>query len=365
MVQRIVIFMVLMAVAPFFLLMVYGHFVSQALVRASVADALETTAKGKQSQMLEWFVARKSRVVELGSDKYLADTMGTISTSTSVASLKQRSEIAAAMKTYVDSRKELWPEINSIEIIDLGGTVLASTNVGTTTGTSTVAGEPYFQAIQKVIQENTPMTGAELTDKLYLEDAHVVEENGEKFAAFSATSPIVTNRGTITGIVRVTYGLTDLNAALSGERIKQLGAVSSFAPKETSEGVFVANGSGVVVSDSKADPALGSSRETLEPVKNCRENNEETSGTWINENGMEVVGAASCVQVASGVTWAVVASEQTGSAFGALNRLTLILAGGAGLSLLIALLLGIALRSMIKRNVVTQDTAPAYPGPVA
>lgn len=247
-------------------------------IENQILEDLILVADSMEGYVLEFLEGAKKRVVDFASDGFIRDSAKNI--------IAGEEDISNDLnKHLVLNKKSLDPSIFGINIIDLNGTVIGSTDEKEL-GLDYYA-KDYFLKTIELEYGNT-----------YSKDVSSNYENfGVQEPYLLVTAPL-TDKETheLLGIIVNYVNLDLLDKILLGERQLQLGAVSGTRGRRETLEIYLVNKDKIMITQSRfiKDASLRQRVDTL-PVRKC-EMLEEISGMYLDYRDIPIVGASMCLR---------------------------------------------------------------------
>jgi len=249
-----------------------GYVENRKAMTGHILEDLTLVAEAYEGNLYSFLeLAAKHRAEDFASDGLIRDTLEEI--------LGGDTSRVAVLNAYlVEHKMPLDPTIVGISIIDNRGTVVASTmevEIG-----KDEAEDIYF---------------AEGLKGSYISDAYL-EEPFSREPLMAVSTPITSRKtGETLGVLVNYIRLAELNAILSGELQRSLGALTGERGRAETLEVYIVNRDGYMITDSRfVDAASLTVKVDTPPVVACREGR-EISGTYENYLGTRVLGASMCL----------------------------------------------------------------------
>ena len=256
-------------------------------------------AEAKEGQVYAYLDSIESRTLDFSSDRFIKDLLDKINKGEDV------NQTTDALNKYLIKNKQSLDEtIAGIIILDLNGTVVASTN-------------------------NEEMGADESSDDYFIkgkQEVFSIEVRGhEHFGLnnpFAVSAPLVNKEtGDFQGVIVNIFDIDKLRSIISGEFQLERGAISGKRGQTETLKIYLINKEKKIFVHSPHLDKDGSVNEmTLVdslPVQKCLENKEEITGIYKDYAGKEVIGASMCF---TGREWTLITEIETEEAFLTLNR---------------------------------------------
>ena len=244
-------------------------------------ETLSSVSKAQEGVLLAYINSLKIRTVDFSSDGFIRDATEDI--------IKGRGgrELVEQLNTHlIVNKKALDKTIYGINILDLDGIIIASTDDGEI-GKDESQDEYFTRAIKR-------KKGA-----IFIEDTHESYHFGISGHSISIAAPLFDKEtGEIVGVLANYYKINLFSDILTGKYQQALGSVTSFKARGESLDIYlVDNHKGLLSKSDFLDEeySLGEIINT-KPVNSCLDHKKEISGIWINPKGDAVYGASSCIQ---------------------------------------------------------------------
>ena len=287
-------------------------------------------ANAYEGQVYQFLESAKRRAQDFASDGFTKVSLKRINTG-------ELSMAGPLSEHLINNKITLDRTIHSINVTSADGRIAASTHsedIGLD-----LSKEDFFLRGLK-----GPVTSGKITM-----GHRFVESRGDMGEAhIVAAAPVLSaDPGAPLGMVVNHIHLLELNKLMTGEYIKDLGALSwKHSEQETFE-VYLVNNDGFMLTDSRfvENAVMRQKNETL-PVRACVESGSEISAVYTNYLGVKVVGASMCLPV---MGWTLIAESEYGEVMAVMNfiRRSAITTGVIVAALITALFL-LYLKSVVK-----------------
>ena len=255
-----------------------------ALEKATLAGQ-HVVSEFMEGKLLLYLDKLKTRASELSSDGYITDALAKITVQDSIEKLE-------SLSLYlINNKKPLDENILSIDILNLDGKVIASTDsqkIGTDNHE-----KRYFK------------NGKE---EIYVTDVHR-DKNRNLILEISAPIKARIDPTKTNGVVVNYYSAMPLNDLFTGEAVLKLGARTQAVRIGESGETYLINEERLMVTSSLfIKDAILNQKVDAYPVEKGFRDGEEVKGFWQNYRGIQVVGSSMLIEVGE-FTWVLI-SEQ-------------------------------------------------------
>ena len=282
--KLIIVILGVVIIVTFFVSAISYLSAKNALERATLMSR-NIIAESKEGQVFLYLEKLKDRTTDFSSDGFIRDSLVTISAQDSIDAIEKLNV------HLIKNKKSLDEDILAIEVLDLNGEIVASTDsqrIGLDQHK-----EKYFIAGKR---------------ELYVQD---IREEPDETYHLNVSVPL-THREKPTEVIGVIvnhYNAKAISSLLSGEKILEMGAKTQLAEVgETGETYIVNKDKFMITGSIFIRKAIFNVKVDTFPVKKCFEDNEEVKGVWLNYCGVPVAGVSMCMTVGD-FTWVLI-SEQ-------------------------------------------------------
>lgn len=275
-------------------------------IERNTLSNLSFLAVTKKAQLLEFLQAKKEIARVFSSDDRIAGTLARMR----AMSPPEITIEGRALGDYLRADKRpLDTEIIEIHLLDLSGTVVASTDpdfVG-----RDESEEPYFRA------------GLE---KSSIQDASLHYHAGLVHHYIPVSAPVLSG-GEVMGVLMNGYSITLADELVTGERLERLGDEPSEIERRAGVDIFIVNREGLLLTSSRKAPDLAplSERILTFPVDECLARSSDALGMWVDKVGKNVWGASECVNIQDGPRWALVVEQEESYAVAPLKNVNYVI----------------------------------------
>jgi signal transduction histidine kinase len=272
--NKLMISFLLIGLIPILVIGLVGINLIEKELKNEISNGLLRLAEAKEGQIFAYLDSIESRTIDFSSDGFIRDSLSDIS--------KKNKEAAMYLNQHlIENKKSLDETIVGINIINLNGTVVASTDfeeIG-----RNVAKNKHF----KIGKKQVTITNLEM-DELHF-----------KRRDFLVVAAPLTDKetGELLGVIANHFEQTKLSKILSGEFQIEKGALTANLGQNGNFETYMVDQNGrmfVHQSAEKSKIFIGTEIDTI-PVKGCLEKSEEVSGIYKNYAGNEVIGATMCL----------------------------------------------------------------------
>ena len=317
---RLIIILLIFSIIPAVFIGVLLFENASGRIEANALRNLRTIAEVKEAQILEFLSAKRGRTVDFSTDGFIRLSVRTIG---ETGAKERRLEEGSRLGEYLRTNKQVIdPDIIEIHVLDLSGTVIASTDASFLG--SDESAEEYFRK---------GLLGS------YIQEVSEHVHGGKRHSFIPVAAPLVLDGRTI-GVIMNGYGIDLADDIISGQRSLALGAPSTIDIHELEAiDIYLVNRDGLLLTGSKKMPEakpLEFKVNTL-PVSSCLKDFREENREWTDIAGMRVWGSSQCLKLSEGVVWPLIVEQDEAAALAPLmiDRylvifITLCVAGVAG-----------------------------------
>ncbi|MFQ5737349.1 MAG: PAS domain-containing protein, partial [Thermodesulfobacteriota bacterium] len=258
---------------PVVITFAYGYHKNKELLKRYMLGDITVVSEAVEGQVYQFIEMSQRRAEDFSSDGFIIRALEARGNGARGAGFDKG---RAALESHLrETKLPLDKHIETINVMDLDGTVIASTD-GNAAGRD-LSAEQYF------------LSGKEKSS--YGEAA---DTRGR--AQLFLSAPVRNESGRVLGVLSTHILLTELNDVLSGEFHRKLGAVSWSKGKRKTMKLYLVNGEGAIVAGSNIKNGSAPVRNAMtEPVATCLDKGTEISGFYTDYRGVEVVGASMCI----------------------------------------------------------------------
>ncbi|MBI5492308.1 MAG: EAL domain-containing protein [Deltaproteobacteria bacterium] len=261
---------VLIILLPIFITFIYSYSINKKQSKEQVLNDLTISAEAFEGEVYQYLEMSKRSALDFASDGYISSELERLLH-------KRGKNVDDLSRHLVRNKLPLARHIHSIYVTDLKGKVVASTDPRLL-GSNMSGDESFMNGRQ----------GLALTEK-------GIEFEGRPGLLISA--PV---RGRTTGrpvgVLTNLIMLSELEKVLTGEFIKELGALSWNRGRTETMEAYLVNRDRLMLTRSRfvKDSVLRQVVDTA-PVRACLEHDGEISGYYKDYRGVEVAGASMCI----------------------------------------------------------------------
>lgn len=228
---------------------------------------LTVIAEAYEGQVYQFLEMSKRRAQDFASDGFIRDQLWKINQGDKTA-------VGAINEHLVRNKRPLDKAIHDIHIIS-SGRIVASTD---------------SSAIGKEMAVDSFVIGKE-------GGTIVTEGNHIASPGLLVSTPVTDrNAGKIIGILVNSISLTELNKVLSGESVRNMGAISWDRGRPKSLEVYLVNKERLMITESRfiKGSVLSQAVDTM-PVNKCLQSSEESLGFYKDYQGKDIAGSSMCI----------------------------------------------------------------------
>jgi hypothetical protein len=205
---KLIITFLALTVIPMLFVGVLSFYNAEQALQEGEFENLWNIAEGKEAELLSYLQSKRERASSFASDGFIQDEMERLnSISGSPERIKENNTVVSHLKV---NKKPLDAEIIDVHLYDLDGVLIASTDEAEWGENATE--EKFF---------------IEGKNSVYIAEAKKYQGHEEEmFIAVSAPVHSKTSNQVI-GVLMNSYSLRDIQKILSGERARNLGALST------------------------------------------------------------------------------------------------------------------------------------------
>lgn len=250
---------------PILITFVISYGKNRDLLEKHLLEDLSLISDGFEGQVYQFLEMARRRAVDFATDGSIISVLRS-----GADSSRELSEHLFRNKLPIDT------QIHAIAVISAKGSVVASTDPGL--HARDFSSNPVFTSTK--------------------ESASVIEvRHGIKgVPELAVSAPVKDHNGAFIGVVTNFILLPELENVLTGEFIKELGAITAGpGPRHTLE-AYIVNRDSLMITGSKfIKNAVLKQKVETEPVKACLEQRREITGFYADYRGVEVAGASMCL----------------------------------------------------------------------
>jgi len=290
---KLLIFGLCISLIPIAIITTISYFNARNTLKQQIMQDLTAIAEFKKAHVLEFLEAKKGRTIDFCSDGFIRDSLEKINRGKSL----RQDNVNALNRHLSMNKKPLDPHIAAIEVVDMDGKVVASTNE-TMIGRDVSGHEIYKRAIHAAY--NNPYV-SQPYHSTYL-DAKSID----------VSAPITSRRGSkIIGVLINHYYATFLNKVTTQRT--GLG--------ETGE-VYIVNKDKQMITDSRfIENAPLEVVVDTEPVRMAVERGEDMAGVYPDYRNIPIVGASAYIPEYG---WTLLAEIDKAESFASLKTLEIV-----------------------------------------
>ncbi|MEE9543284.1 MAG: EAL domain-containing protein [Thermodesulfobacteriota bacterium] len=295
---------------PILITFVISHQRIRTDLREEILDDLTILAETFEGQVYQFLQMNKARVEDFSSDGFIRDELSSL--------IADKDKSPKGLITHLKkNKKPIDKFIQDIHIIKLDGRVVASTDnamiqMDLSKKKYFVEGISSVSVIETGVEHSVDHTNS---DELESDDLHL------KGLQLAVSSPLTDRTsGKPIGVIVNTVSIGELNKLLSGEYMRELGAVSWKRGKRKTMEVYLVNKDKLMITDSLfVDNAVLRQVVNTRPVLACAGSNEEVTGFYKDYRGVEVGGASMCI---TSMDWTLLVEVDAEEILAPITRLT-------------------------------------------
>ena len=279
----------------------YGYVNAKKSVRGNILFSLSVVSEGFEGKVYQFLEMAKRKAQDFASDGLVMDALE-----------KGGGAGRGPLDAHLRMKRRLGARIVSIDVSDLRGVIIASTDEARTG--RDVSGKPFLMrwqraatAVQRTVADGKPV--------------------------LSVSVPVMGRRGRAVGVLTNTIVLGELENMLTGEFEGALGAISSGTRWRTMN-VYIADRQGRVIAGPRGYKGKTAS---TPPVAACVASGRETLATYMGLDGEEVAGSSRCLPA---LGWTLAVEVNRNELMAPIDRMRhyaeVMFAAIAGLSVLLA-----------------------------
>lgn len=257
-----------------------SYYSAERSILNQIFNDLALTSRVERENILNFFEYSKGRVIDFSSDGFIRDSVDMMIKN------DKTTEVADQLNPHLIANKmSLDPSIIGINILDLDGKVIVSTNsedIG-----KDESDDDYFLQAKNLAYGNA-----------YMSDIRMSQHFQGKEAFFTA-STILTEKETYKpiGVIVNYYNAEVLDKVVNGYQGGRVteAFLSGEYSKKTME-IFIANSDGLMITESKfLDNAVLRQKVYTDPYWLCKNEKKSTQGIYDDYRAVKVVGASECL----------------------------------------------------------------------
>jgi len=320
------------AILPVSLMGALSFFGARDALREAALDRMHVISEFKESETLLYLDKLKTRTLDFSSDGFIEDNLRSLDGQGPENDLIRQS-LSAHLK---DHKKTIDKDILFIDVLDLRGKVTAS-SIPKRVGLD-LSEEQYFKTGQK---------------QAYVSDIHRVKMHGgmRDLAVASPVRERVQSMKLI-GVLVNHFDMAQMDKVFKGQLALELGAKTQHTGiGKTGETYLVSPNKQMINTSRFVEKDVLHQGVDTYPVRKCLESDQEVVGSWLNYQGIAVVGSSMCIRMGD-YSWILVSEQHEDEALAPINRLRT-------LSLIIGIIV------LVLAGVAASLTAKAISGPIA
>lgn len=269
-----------LGVLGIFILGFLNYYSAENGISNQIFNDMALTSRVERENILNFLEYSKGRVIDFSSDGFIRDSVKHIIQNGKAA------EIAKQLNIHlIKNKMSLDPNIIGINVLDLNGKIIASTNkeeIG-----KDESGDNYFLQAKNLLYGNAYMSDVRISQHF---------QGGE--VSFSA-STVLTEKETYKpiGVIVNYYNAAVLDEVVNGHQGGRVTEESYMggSTKKTME-IFVSNADGLMITESKfLEDAVLKQRVYTEPYWACKNDRRSIQGVYDDYRKVKVVGASECL----------------------------------------------------------------------
>jgi PAS domain S-box-containing protein len=285
---KLILIFLLISLLPIAGISYIGLGAGERIIRDQILADLTLASELAEGKILIFFERQKVRASDWSTDGHIREETEFIVKS---RDQKEKNKRIYALSQYLRAAKQsLDSTAKIIDIFDLEGTIIASTNE-----LRLLHQEPSLEELDKEYafsRVKNASYGEAVLSELLIES----EIDHPKIPLFHLSAPLFTkDLKERVGIMVVHVSGEELNSALSGELQIKLGALSGGLGRRGTLEIYLVNRDGLMITPSRfVLNAVLSQKVDNEPVYACLQKGEEFSGRYRNYQNIQVYGASMC-----------------------------------------------------------------------
>lgn len=313
---------VIFIMLPVIITFVHSYRQNREHIRLNVLEELTVIAETYEGQVYQFLEMSKRMAENFASDGFISDSLEGLAKGS-------RPRAHSLYNHLVQHKKPLDKSIRSIHVIGVDGVVVSSTDKGMIG--KDVSNEPYFTRgiAETNVTERAPVNGSK--------------------PMLAISTPVKTMRtGKRIGVLVNLISLSDLYKVLSGEFVRDLGALSWGTGQHETMEAYIVNSDKLMITESIfVEPAVLKQKVATLPVDACLGSRKEVSAFYVDYRGVEVAGASMCIP---SMGWTLLVEEDASEALASVSdmRKDAVIAASVVAMLVIASLM-IFFRSVVLR----------------
>lgn len=293
--SRLIMLVLLVSIIPITLIGYLSYMSGKNALRNRMLDSLTAIAESRETAIILYLKAKAGRTIDFASDGFIRNSCA-ISENPELSVEDDSEDVLLRLNRYlVKDKMSLDREIYGINVIDLNGTVIAST-MDSEIGLDESKSDHFLKTL------NLNYGNA------YISDISINDHFAKNIPAFSASAPLMDkSTGDKLGVIVNYYKTTTLNV-ITTDRVGM---------GESGE-VYIVNKDGYMITDSRfTENVAFKQRAETKPVKLFLKQREIMTGFYLDYRGKQIVGASTGDQIDKefGLCWVILAEIDKDEAF--------------------------------------------------
>ena len=295
------------AIIPMLLVSALSFYGTQKSLREASLNDLRTLAAAKKIAVLEYLSGKKGRTIDFASDGFIRDQAESIVKS---ADSKEKIPASRLLNAHLKiNKKPLDEEIVEIRVLDLKGSIIATTEGEFLLGLDMGKDQPYFLQGQ---------------NRTYIQDAGIFTHYDVEEEVISISAPIKTrNTNKTIGVLVNFYSLGNIKDVLLGIKNHQWQETTSLDDEKSSRDIFLLNQEGLLLTPSKKISEYSPLKQKIEtePVLTALNQSRALNKSWTDAKGNKVFGASAILEIEKGWKWILVIEQNKDEVFTSIYEL--------------------------------------------
>lgn len=304
----------------------------------------ETTLKNlnygvlaKKAQLIEYLLGKEGRTVDFASDGFIRDQAELISKTNSISKMVEASrKLNTHLKT---NKKTLDGDIVETRVLDIQGKIIGTSEGEFMLGIDSGKNQPYF------------LKGIE---KTYIQDAAKFIHFGVEKDVIAIGTPLKSRViNAPLGILVNFYSLKDVRDILldTKSRLEIKPSPSGIQSLPSSQDIYLVNKRGALLSDPENKDASGLFKKRLETfnILGSKAQSPETTGSWKDYEGKDVLGAITTVQMEKDWKWFLVLKQDMSEIFSEIHALRFFTVNAGLITMLFVIIISALIAKSITR----------------
>jgi len=295
------------AIIPMLLVSALSFYGAQKSLREASLNDLRVLASAKKIAVLEYLSGKKGRTIDFASDGFIRDQAESIVKS---ADSKEKIPASRLLNAHLKiNKKPLDEEIVEIRVLDLKGSIIATTEGEFLLGLDMGKDQPYFLQGQ---------------NRTYIQDAGIFTHYDVEEEVISISAPIKTRNANKTiGVLVNFYSLGNIKDVLLGIKNHQWQETTSLDDEKSSRDIFLLNQEGLLLTPSKKISEYSPLKQKIEtePVLTILNQSRALNKSWTDARGNKVFGASAILEIEKGWKWILVIEQNKDEVFTSIYEL--------------------------------------------